>query len=298
MKFISKRPHYEYLKTRWDARHRGLQEKIWIKHKESLDWFVKTSVKHLALGSLGGLLFLTAPHLISAPKAYLVESRDDILKGFDENVLLAEQLGKEIPKEIRPLNSVEESRILQALSDDFGFEVVAEIDGIRLSRNYGLIGGEQHLYRYPGDNLYAHTENAVDFAKYGSAGIAPGLSAWGYFSPSKVEFKEMDKLRERYYLAIQTFLVPGYAENVDRFRDFFKYRKMLIINPKTGQAVVAVIADSGPAEWTGKHLGGSPEVIDLLGLAEGSRKGAVLYFFVDDPKDRIPLGSIQVRSQA
>jgi len=176
--------------------------------------------------------------------------------------------------------------------------VTAELDSIRLNRNYGLIGGEQHLYRYPGDNLYAHANTTSDWANYSDAGIAPGLGAWGYFVPSKEDFTDADREKERYYLAIQTFLVPGFAENFAKYRDFFKFRKMLVVNPKTGQAVVAVIGDAGPAEWTGKHLGGSPEVMDAVGLSTGPRKGPVLYFFIDDPKNEVPLGPVSVRSEA
>jgi hypothetical protein len=95
-------------------------------------------------------------------------------------------------------------------------------------------------------------------------------------------------------IAVQTFLAPGFSENVAKYRDFFKYRKMLVVNPKTGQAVVTDIGDSGPSEYTGKSLGGSPEVMQGLGLATGPRKGAVLYFFIDDPQDKIPLGPIQI----
>lgn len=192
----------------------------------------------------------------------------------------------------------EEKDLTDLLSREFGFKVTAELNNIRLNRNYGLIGGEQHLYRYPGDTLQAHADNTSDWAKYGDAGIAPGLGAWGYFTPSQQSFTDTDKQRERYYLAIQTFLAPGFAENVKKYVDFFKYRKMLVVNPKTGQAVVAVIGDAGPAEFTGKHLGGSPEVMDVVGLAGGPRKGPVLYFFIDDPKNEIPLGPIQVRSEA
>lgn len=286
MKFKSKKPHYEYLKKKFKARHKSLQEKFWDKHGEAL--------KQVALGSLGGLLLLSAPTNLSSPFSNLTTSKDDVLKGFDKNMLLAAELEKIVPKDIRPLSKEEEREITDTLSKNFGFAVLPELDGIRLNRNYGLIGGEQHLYRYPGDNLYAHAESTVDWAKYGSAGIAPGLGAWGYFAPSKEEFSELDKSRERYYLAIQTFLVPGFAENVSEFRDFFKFRKMLVVNPKSGQAVVAIIGDAGPAEWTGKHLGGSPEVMDVLGLAGGMRRGAVLYFFINDPKDKIPLGPIKV----
>lgn len=289
MKFTSKKPHYEHLRKKWMARHRAAKDNFWEKHGESL--------KRLALTSLGGLILLSPPGKQISP-LHLTFSRDDILEGFDQNVLLAQQLSDELPKEVRPLDSLEEKDILDILNKNFDFKITAEIDSIRLNRNYGLIGGEQHLYRYPGDNLYAHASNSVEWAKYGSAGIAPNLGAWGYFATDKKEFGEEGKLREKYYLAIQTFLVPGYAENVSKFRDFFKFRKMLVVNPKTGQAVVAVIGDAGPSEWTGKHLGGSPEVMDVLGLSEGPRKGAVLYFFLDDPKDEIPLGSVKVRDQA
>lgn len=288
VQFTSKKPGFEYLRKKWTTKHKAAADNFWLNHGQSL--------RQLAIGSLGGLLIFSP----SSPKPLGPEyvSRDDILKGFDQNVLLAEQLNKDLPKEVRPLALQEEENIVRFLSDSFGFKVTSEVNKIKLNRSYGLIGGEQHLYRYPGDTLYAHADNTVEWAKFGEAGIASGLGAWGYFAPSKEEFSEKDKLREKYYLAIPTFLVPGYAENVTKYRDFFKFRKMIVINPQTGQAVVAVIGDVGPAEFTGKHLGGSPEVMDSLGLATGPRKGAVLYFFIDDPQDDIPLGPIKVLNKA
>ena len=56
-----------------------------------------------------------------------------------------------------------------------------------------------------------------------------------------------------------------------------------------------VIGDAGPAVWTGKHLGGSPEVMYYLEREDGARRGPVLYFFIDDPQDLVPLGPIQVK---
>ena len=288
MQFTSKKPAFQYLRTKWSSRTKVAQEKFWDKHSNAL--------KHLAVGSLGGLILLSPPKG-QLPVTNLLASSETALKGFDKNVLLAQVLSSKVPSEVRPLDSSEEKDITDILSTQFGFEVKAEINNIRLNRSYGLIGGEQHLYRYPGDTLIAHADTSLDWAKYGDAGIAPGLGAWGYFVPSKQQFSELDKQREKYYIAVQTFLAPGFAENFDKYRDFFKYRKMLIVNPKTGQAVVCDIADAGPAEFTGKHLGGSPEVMDGLGLATGPRKGAVLYFFIDDPSDTIPLGPIKVRSE-
>lgn len=286
MQFSSKKPHYEYLRKKWVSRHRNIHNNFWEKHGKAF--------KHFAIGSLSGLMLLSAPTIQELPMPHPTLSKDDILKSYNQNTLLVQILSDKIPQEVRPLETEEEEGISEALTSGFGFTVTPVIDDIRLNRNYGLIGGEQHLYRYPTDTLYAHADTTIDYAKFGQAGIAPHLGAWGYFAPSKQNFTEVDKLRERYYLAIQTFLAPGFAENVQKYRDFFKYRKMLVVNPKTGQAVVAVVADAGPADWTGKHLGGSPEVMDVLGLATGPRKGAVLYFFVDDPKNEVSLGPVQI----
>ena len=59
-----------------------------------------------------------------------------------------------------------------------------------------------------------------------------------------------------------------------------------------GNAVVAAIADAGPAAWTGKHFGGSPEVMDYLG-GPRYKKGPVILFFVDDPESKVPLGPVE-----
>ena len=64
------------------------------------------------------------------------------------------------------------------------------------------------------------------------------------------------------------------------------------MNTDNGNAVVAAIADSGPAAWTGKHFGGSPEVMHELG-GSSYKKGAVILFFVDDPENKVPLGPVE-----
>ncbi|MEK7517548.1 MAG: hypothetical protein AAB583_03280, partial [Patescibacteria group bacterium] len=68
--------------------------------------------------------------------------------------------------------------------------------------------------------------------------------------------------------------------------------KMLVVNPNNGMSMVVDIADAGPSEWTGKHLGGSPEVMKYLERVDGALKGGVLYFFIEDPNDNISLGPI------
>lgn len=283
MKFHSKKPHFEHLQKKWGAHHKQLTEGLIDKH-----------LRHLALGSLGGLLLLNTPTLALPIPTTDPELGIKISGEASKNHLLAAELLDKLPTGERVLDKEEEEAIAEIITRNTGIKVKADAEGKRLNRTYGVIGGEQHLYRYPGDNLYAHARSASDWAMYGSAGVAPHLGAWGYFAPSKQEFTKEDEERERYYLAVQTFLSPGFAERVNEYRDFFKYRKILVVNPKTGQAVVAVIGDAGPAEWTGKHLGGSPEVMHELGLAGGSRKGEVLYFFIDEAENKIPLGPVKL----
>lgn len=287
MKFKSRSPHYEFLRKKWLARHRAVSEKLLTSHGDT--------VRHLTLGGLGGLMLLTTPGMSALPIMHnqVLIDNAHITKLSDSNSLLVQKLGEVLPKEVRKLSEEEENNVSKVLSDNFDLKTESEIGGIRLNRSYGLIGGEQHLYRYPGDSLNKHSENATEWAMYGGAGIAPGLGAWGYFTPSEAAFGEKDRLREKYYIAVQTFLAPGFAENVGKYRDFFKFRKMLLVNPQTGLGVVTVIGDAGPASFTGKHLGGSPEVMHELSLASGPRRGPVLYFFIDDPEDRVTLGPIK-----
>ncbi|MBI2008442.1 hypothetical protein HYS82_02190, partial [Candidatus Amesbacteria bacterium] len=75
--------------------------------------------------------------------------------------------------------------------------------------------------------------------------------------------------------------------------DWYKYRKVVVVNSANGKTVIAVVADSGPAAWTGKHFGGSPEVMADLKLNVGKQKGPVIMFFVDDPENKVPLGPLE-----
>lgn len=283
--------HYHYLKRKWTKHHKKLHDNLLAKHGEAINWAVNNT-KGLALGSIGSLMLLTAPLSLTLPQPNSIMAYEQTK--IDKSMFLINDLSNILPREVRPLTYSEEDTVAQTLSRHFGFRVTPELQGIRLNRSYGLIGAEQHLSRYPGDTIFTHFDSEQDSTKYYLSGIAPGLGAWRYFSNSFEEVSEKDKLREKYYIAVQTFLAPGFMENVKRYYDFFKYRKMLVVNAQNGKSLVADIADAGPAEWTGKHLGGSPEVMEYLQREDGSKKGPVLYFFIDDLDDKIPLGPISL----
>jgi hypothetical protein len=285
--FKSKSPHYEHLRKKWGAKNKELSHNLFDKH-----------LRKVAVGSLGGLMLLSTPGASVAGHTILSGQTDKIKAEEDKNRLLVAELLDKVPEDNSNLNAEQEKAVSELLSKRFNMTVVPEEDGKRLNRTYGLIGGEQHLYRYPGDTLLAHARDTKDWAMYGGSGIAPGLGAWGYFASSKEEFTKDDEERERWYVVAQTFLSPGFAENPGKYRDFYKYKKILVVNPKTGQAVVGDMGDAGPGQSTGKSFGGSPEVMHELGLATGPRKGAVIFMFIDDPENKIPLGPIKVKDES
>lgn len=292
-----KKNQYKHLVNKWTDLHANVKKSLWEKHTDALNFVIeKVPGKHLALGSLSGLIIATTPMAatIPSPSDLFHTNTDSVVLSLNKQEVLKEELELALPKEVRELNVEEESRVSEILSREFGFRIVPELDGKRLNRSYGYIGQEQHLMRYPGDTMESHFNSVEEAQKFGKHGMAPGRGAWGYFASSREAMTEKDVQREKYYIAVQTFLAPQFLERVGEYRDFFKYRKMLVVNAENGKAVVAVIGDAGPAQWTGKHLGGSPEVMRHLERVDGRQKGPVLYYFIDDPEDKIPLGPIEL----
>jgi hypothetical protein len=279
---------YEYLRKIWTEKHRKIQKELFDKHKNAFEW-IEANSKQLAVGSFAGLYLLTAPIRLEIPHNSTAAAQE---APFDKKVFLIYDLKNVLPSEVRPLNLGEEEKVIEVLNRSLGISLAGEMNGIRLNTQYGLIGQEQHLARFPGDTIYSHFDNPEDAQKYFKYGMAPGLGAWRYFADSKESMTEEDNMREKYYIAVQTFLAPGFNQNVKEYVDFFKYRKMLVVNPQNGKAVVVVVGDAGPAKWTGKHLGGSPEVMTYLERYDGKQRGPVLYFFIDDPENKIPLGPV------
>ncbi|MDO8583381.1 MAG: hypothetical protein Q7R51_02530 [bacterium] len=283
--------HYKNLSDRWRARHQSLTRKLWTKHRESLDW-LSNNYRQLAAGSLGGLMLLAGHNANPAIPFPQVNASEAVVEKVDRRVFLISDLHKVLPPEVRELNNSEEQQVSNILSRTFGLKVTPELEGKRLNRSYGLIGAEQHLARYPGDSLSTHFDSEEESKNYWQSGMAPGLGAWRYFADSRESMTQLDIDREKYYIAVQTFLSKDFNSRFAEYRDFYKYRKMLVVNPNNGKALVADIGDAGPGESTGKHLGGSPEVMHYLERFDGAQKGPVLYFFIDDPDDKIKLGPV------
>lgn len=266
-------------------------EMFFKKNGLNFDKLRQHSSKVLSAGALTGSLVFSLPEGVSKLPVVTEAVEKVKLAGGSLSVgslqkLVVDTLNEVLPEKPRGLTEQEEKRVEEILLKAVGVRTNASLEGEHLNTTYGYIGAEQHLRRYPGDSLANHgTGEVLD------EGIAPGLGAWGYFASSQSLLSQNLVETEKWYAVVQTLYLPDWNTRQPYLRDWYKYRKVLIVNTVNGNAVVAAIADSGPAAWTGKQFGGSPEVMDYLG---GSRykKGAVLVFFVDDPENKLPLGPV------
>jgi len=249
------------------------------------------SSKLIYSGVLAGTLMLLNPQEKKiAPLSLLVENLKEGEKASQSNLkeILVSNLKAILPERPRSLLPAEEEVLESLFRQVFNLKAKANLDGQHLNTTYGLIGKEQHLRRYPSDSLREHGEDKLILEE----GMAPGLGAWGYFAPSREKLTDELKEIEKWYAVVQTLYLQDWETNQPFLKNWYKYRKVLIVNTKNGRAVVASIADSGPAAWTGKHFGGSPEVMEYLGGASYT-KGPVVLFFIDDPEGKVPLGPVK-----
>jgi len=295
----------EELRTKLKLKHFQARKKLSEKHPKVEKFFKNRgidpgkirehSAKLIGAGAITGALLLSPP-----VGAKILPNSHDIVERLktSEDInfenpqeLLAQSLKVLLPKDPRQLYRNEEKILEQMFEDFLDVKARATLEGEHLNTGYGYIGVEQHLRRYPGDTLLLH--GSGDIIK---EGLASGLSAWGYFANSKDEMTSELVGVERWYAVVQTLYLPDWNSRQPYLKNWYKYRKVLIVNTENGKAVVASISDSGPAAWTGKHFGGSPEVMDYLG---GSRykKGPVIVFFVDDPENKVPLGPVEYSSK-
>ncbi len=294
MTFQTARRHLSQLRKKaaldLQKKHQGALKYI-SRKKLLLPGLMERSKQLLTGVSLAGSLIINPIAKAAGEPALLTKSaeerakeglvtRDEITK------VLADKLGPHLPADIGKLTSEQDEEIRRIIKENLGIDVYAELDTFKLNYDYAWTGYEQHLFRYPGDDLDQHDGEL-------QAGIAPGLGAWGYFTDSKQSMTEKDYLQEKYYVVVQTLYFDDWNERSEEIYKFFQYRKMIMINPENGQACVVVIGDAGPAQWTGKQFGACPEVMKELDLHDEWRKGKVLLMFVDDPENKIPLGPVE-----
>lgn len=232
-------------------------------------------------GLVGSLLVMPMPQFSSIP----TEISEPVKSALSNKQKILGNLQELIPHQPTKLSGDLARKIEDLISENINIPVKVELEGQSLNHTVGYVGFEQHLYRYPGDTLSQHDEIQ-------EAGIAPGLGGFGYFARDAKDFSTKSYLQEKYYCVVQTLYLPNWNTDYHSLVGFYKFRKMLVVNPTNGNAVVCVIGDAGPAEWTGKQFGASPETMQALDLNKGPRKGLIVMLFIEDPENKIPLGPV------
>lgn len=278
-----------------------LKQKFQQKYTQSYQWLEKKFSNPQELNQftqqLIAAITLASQLAVHQPVEAQVRKNLEFLQQDQEKDLLDQITEQELEEIIQKMISYvnmepghlpreDELYLEQQLTDLLGFSVAAELEDQRLNHSVGIMGGEQHLKRYPGDTLQQHDA-------YQEAGMAPQRGAYGWFTEDG-ELTEQAIMREKYYFAVQTMYLPNWHTDYEELKPWYKFRKMIVINPAEQLAVVAVVGDAGPAMWVKKQFGGSPEVIREGKIWSPAAKGRVLLFFVDDPDDQVPLGPIDL----
>lgn len=290
----------ELLRQRLILRHAASERKLLTAHSTAREFFENLQLrpgkirehaaKLITSGALAGSLLLTSPLAITA-----VSTASGPNAGGQQNLaaanILQQNMAQFLTATLPPvgnwtLSSDQEEKIKKKIREIYGVNTVPELDGNRLPNDYGRMGAEQHLPRYPGDSVYEH-QDFID------KGITPGLGGWGYFAYSKDKMTDELYQTEKYYVAVPIIYLPDFHQRVNYYVNWYKYRRMVVVNPANGKAIVAAVADAGPANWTGKHFGGSPEVMAYLGINTGLQNHPVVMYFLDDPNKQIPLGPLE-----
>lgn len=288
--------HTSKLRTALE-RHAAISEKkLGRTHPHAVSWFAKRGIRpgdirlHAAriagAGALASAVALSSPFV---PKGLSFDAgtvADAPITSLQH--LFAKQLASVLPSSVHPLNPEVEEQISRIIEEFWGIRASATLEGEHLNTTYGYMGAEQHLPRFPGDSVDQHDANQA-------SGITPGKGAWGYFANSKQELTNDLIQKEKYYVAVQTLYLPDWQTRLPYLREWYKYRKVLVVNPANGRMVVADVADAGPAQWTGKSFGASPEIMDYLNMKDGAQRGPAILFFVDDVRNTIPLGPVERR---
>lgn len=292
----------DYLRNKLKLKHFQESLKLGKTHPNALKYLQSKGVdlgnirehsaKIIGMGALTGAFLLGTPKYSTLPTTKDVisdlttvkEERRITMKTKQETLLAG--LKEILPTKTRPLTTDEEKKLEVILRQATGISAKGTLEGEHLNTTYGLIGAEQHLRRYPGDTMATHPK-----VPQGDEGMAPGLGGFGYFAKSKSALTPTAIEEEKWYVVAQLMYLPDWKQRVKYLVPWYKHRKILVVNTQNGNAVVGDMGDAGPAAWTGKSFGGSPEVMNALGGAR-YKKGPVLFFFIDDPEHKIPLGPV------
>jgi hypothetical protein len=292
---------YESLLLKLEKYQKKAVRNLKKKHKSAVKWLnlqgqdlsqiKKNAIKAVATGTVvASLLVTTAAPIIAMSTPNVVYENVEENLNYEQILSKINQLLDR--KSNYKLTLQEERALAHLISVYTGVQSAPQIEGHRLKNVFGEIATERHMPIFPGQSLNDHLQDHNQKEAFGWTGMTAHPSAWGYFVNSKQQVSADLIENEKYYFAVQTFLIPNWSSNWQTEKEWFKFRKMLIFNPKTGQSAIGVIADSGPARYTGRQFGGSPEIMDAVGLGKNKKIGDAVLLLIDENQNQVALGPV------
>ncbi len=165
----------------------------------------------------------------------------------------------------------------QQLSEITGIEVTSVLDGHRLHFQTGVVCSLPHSKRSPTDALGRHE---VLF----EAGLRQSRSCYGWVPED----------HERYGIALPLVLFSPDPVERTQLKQWYKYRKMLLVNPHEQKAVIASVFDVQFTQTQKYQFGATPEAVRSLHAWSPKTQGRTLLFFVT-PTDTHPLGPVDMQ---
>lgn len=238
--------------------------------------------------------FEEIPEGTSVLQATLKQATNEYDKGQADRVLavtheeiesIFTKIAEFISSSGHDINQDELLYLEQQLSDIVGFTVSSQFENIALPYIWGKAKSLPHIKRHPTDNLDLHEY-------IHEATITNKRSVYGWLNLVQ-STKEEIAIREQYSvtLPLLTFEHPELPS--ERFIQWFKYKKVLMINPQSKKMAVAQISNIVLPQQPKYALGLSPELSRNLETWRPPSQGNIFFLFVDDAQDKVPLGMLE-----
>gem|GEM_PF-3905609 len=151
---------------------------------------------------------------------------------------------------------------------------LSRLEGYDIPATTGKVGREQHLYLTSGGEDAGTHYSLSGTPSAAQNGMAGGYGSFGTSSsPASTD-------QERYYINMRWNYAEWYEDSstMDSFnrpmtrtrnlnttaKNWHRHKKVIVTNPNNGRQLVVSIEESGPALWTGRVSGLSPEAMSEL----------------------------------
>ena len=157
----------------------------------------------------------------------------------------------------------------QQVSGLLGFEITSSLDGQRLTHSFGKI---QALNAF---SLQPHAQSETTVSVRGAT-VRLGRPTLGWDkSPDAIGTKQ-------FLLANHLLLLEDWHHKYAHYKKWYKWRKLLLINPFNRIAVVVELASYALPNPMQFQFGGSPDLIRASQAWSPEAQGLVCVFFIPD----------------